>query len=334
MTVEEYLQILKRRFEMINPNDFHLSYSGGKDSHLLYWFIKEYAKIDGIEIVGVDTFMEHDEILRRIYKNSDVVLKPKLTPFEIKEKYGIPCFTKFQDETIRRYQNGSRSKSVMEAIDGVNTIKFRLNKQARALLLSGKLHKISCKCDEYNKKQPIAEYEKRTGKRAIIGVRGAEGAKRKATYQSCFTKRGDFTPIYDLTDDMQAAIYKHFNIEIPTLYKYLKRSGCMGCPYGNHAGNTLLELSLLDINKRERIIDLFRDSYNILGIDYSNIQTPEYYLSIKKVKKDYATCLTCGKVFKVLRDRKGLYCSRACQHKSMKGCQPNQYYCGTPPLSN
>ena len=328
MTVDEYLNELKKRFALINPREFHLSYSGGKDSHLLYWFIKEYAKIDGIKIVGVDTFMEHDEILKRIYKYSDVVLKPRLNPFEIKERYGIPCFTKFQDETIRRYQNGSRSKSVMQAITRENVVKFKLNKKARALLLDGKLHKISCKCDEYNKKEPIALYEKETGTHAIIGVRGAEGAKRKATYQSCFTKRGDFTPIYDLTDELLQAIYKRYNIEVPTLYNYLQRTGCMGCPYSHHAGNTLLELSLLDEDKRAEIIRLFKESYDILGVDYSDIRTPEYYLSQRKVKKEFAACLTCGKVFKVLRDRKGLYCSRECQYESMKGKQKNQYWNG------
>lgn len=317
--IYEYLEKLKERFSLIDPFKYHLSYSGGKDSHLLYWFIKEYAKIDGIEIVGVDTFMEHDEILQRIYKYSDVVLKPKYTPFEIKERWGIPCFTKFQDEAIRRYQRGSRAASTMQAINGENTIKFKLNKKAKKMLLDGELHKISSKCDEFNKKQPIEAYERQTGRKAIIGVRAAEGAKRSATYKSCFTRSGNFTPIYDLSDEVEDAIYKHFNIEIPTLYNYLSRTGCMGCPYSHHTKNTLLELSLLNEDKRADIIRLFKESYDVLGIDYTCIQTPEYYLSKRVIKKEFAECLQCGITFKVLRDRKGMYCSRKCQHESMKG---------------
>lgn len=72
--VDLYLFDLKSKFNKINPNEYYLSYSGGKDSHLLYWFIKEYAHIDGIKIVGINTYMEHPQIRKRIYDNSDIVL--------------------------------------------------------------------------------------------------------------------------------------------------------------------------------------------------------------------------------------------------------------------
>ena len=88
MSEEEfYLIDLKSRFDKIKPNTYYLSYSGGKDSHFLYWFIKEYLKRDDIKIVGINTYMEHHEILARIKKNCDIVLMPKIKPFEIKEKY-------------------------------------------------------------------------------------------------------------------------------------------------------------------------------------------------------------------------------------------------------
>ena len=95
--VDFYLIDLKSKFDKIKPNTYYLSYSGGKDSHFLYWFIKEYLKRDDIKIVGINTYMEHHEIRDRILKNSDIVLLPKMKPFEIKEKYGIPCFSKEQD---------------------------------------------------------------------------------------------------------------------------------------------------------------------------------------------------------------------------------------------
>lgn len=301
---------------MIDPSRYYLSYSGGKDSHLLYWFIKEYAKIDGIEIVGVDTFMEHDEILQRIYKNSDVVLKPELTPFQIKEKYGIPCFTKWQDSKIYRYQLGSRSDSLMNLVTRTNVIKFKLNKKASELLLSGRLHKVSNKCDLFNKKKPLAKYERQSGRKPIIGVRGDESLSRKAVYTECFDSKGRFTPIYDLSDDMLKKIYSEYDIEIPTLYKYVDRTGCMGCPYGNHAGkdNVPKELSLLSEEKRKQVIELFKESYDVLGIDYKNIKPTEYYTEDKTI----CTCLQCGKQFKRLRDRKGMYCSNECQWDSMR----------------
>lgn len=121
--VDFYLMDLKSRFDKIKPNTYYLSYSGGKDSHFLYWFIKEYLKRDDIKIVGCNTYMEHNEILKRILKNSDIVLYPKLKPFEIKERYGIPCFSKEQDFYIYYYQNALRknkkpSKTILQKING------------------------------------------------------------------------------------------------------------------------------------------------------------------------------------------------------------------------
>ena len=106
--VDFYLYDLKTKFDKINPEEYYLSYSGGKDSHLLYWFIKEYLHDDKITIVGDNTFMEHPEIRDRIYKYSDIVLSPTMKPTEVKEKYGIPCFSKEQDYYIYYYQNSLR----------------------------------------------------------------------------------------------------------------------------------------------------------------------------------------------------------------------------------
>ena len=185
---EFYLLDLKSKFDKIKPNTYYLSYSGGKDSHFLYWFIKEYLKRDDIMIVGINTFMEHHEILQRILKNSDKVLVPKLKPFEIKEKYGSPCFSKIQDDFIDRYQRGSRSKSLMERIKGkefkgrdglVHKSSFSLNKVAKKLLLDGNLHKISPKCCKYLKKKTAHEFEKESGLKlhGIIGNRFFEKYK-------------------------------------------------------------------------------------------------------------------------------------------------------------
>lgn len=160
--VEFYLEDLKSKFKKIDPKEYYLSYSGGKDSHFLYWFIKEYLHDTDIEIVGCNTYMEHPEILKRILKNSDRVLTPKMKPMEIKEKYGIPCFSKIQDEYIRRYQNGSRAKSTLDFISGNNkSTLFKLNKIAKEYIESGNAHKISPKCCDILKKTTYETISKR-----------------------------------------------------------------------------------------------------------------------------------------------------------------------------
>ena len=277
MTEEDfYLVDLESKFKKIKPNTYYLAYSGGKDSHFLYWFIKEYLKRDDIKIIGINTYMEHHDILKRIIKNSDEVLIPELKPFEIKEKYGSPCFSKIQDEYIDRYQKGSRSEALMKRIypskfigkDGKeHNSSFVLNKTARSLLLSGELHRVSNKCCYYLKKKTAQDFEKRTGLKAILGVRSAEGKLRKAQYTSCFTKDHKFTPIHDLSDKLLEKIIEKYNIEVPEVYKYIDRTGCMGCPYGSRSGNTEKELALISEAQKKFVCKYFKESYQVLGIN-------------------------------------------------------------------
>lgn len=271
----ELLRVINRFETKIVKNDYYLSYSGGKDSHFLYWLIKEILEDDKITIVGCNTYMEHHEILQRILKNSDVVLNPELKPKEIKEKYGIPCFSKIQDDFIDRYQRGQRNKSLMERIESRSFVgrdgktyksSFSLNKKARELLLSKQLHRVSPKCCMYLKKKPFHKYEKETGKKAILGIRGSEGALRKAQYQTCLNKTGRFTPMFDITDEVIDEWYRRYEIEIPSVYKHICRTGCMGCPYGSYKGDTEKELALLTDAQRKFVTDYFRESYEVLGI--------------------------------------------------------------------
>lgn len=279
--VDFYLKDLESKFKKIDKSKYYLSYSGGKDSHFLYWFIKEYLHDDEIEIVSVNTYMEHQEILKRMLENADRILLPAMKPFEIKEKYGSPCFSKIQDEYIERYQKGCRTDSLMMHIYGYvfvgnNDIKyttlFKLNNTAKDLLLSNKLHKVSPKCCKYLKKEPFKQFEKQTGKKAILGVRGGESAMRKSQYKSCFTKDKKFTPLHDLSDELLEKIYKKFNIEIPKIYDHVSRTGCAGCPYGSWKGETKKELDLLADAKRKFVIEYFKESYDVLGIDYRHKQ--------------------------------------------------------------
>ena len=274
--VRFYLEDLRTKFDKIDPTQYYLSYSGGKDSHLLLWFIKEYAHIEGIEIVSFNTGMEHPEIFKRMRQHADKILVPAKKPMDIKRENGIPCFSKAQDQIIAAYQKGSRAPYVMQGINKTNSAGkpswFGLNNTARRLLLSGELHKVSDECCKYMKKIPAKKYEKQSGKKAIMGVRGAEGLRRKAKYQSCFTKDMKFTPLHDLSDELLNAIYTQYNIEIPEVYKHVTRTGCMGCPYGSWNGDTTKELELLPDFKRQFIIDYFKESYEVLGIDL-NIQT-------------------------------------------------------------
>lgn len=67
---------------------------------------------------------------------------------------------------------------------------------------------------------------------------------------------------------MEDKIIKQYNIEVPKIYNYVDRTGCFGCPYGSYKGDTEKELKLLNKNQRNYAIELFKESYDILGIKY------------------------------------------------------------------
>lgn len=274
--MEEYLLTLKQRFNEIEPSQYYMSYSGGRDSHFMFWFMRiwlkdhdpeMYERFKAVDVVSINTRMEHPEILNRMMKNADVIVLPDVKPFEYKADIGIPCFTKMQDGMIRRYQRGNRSYSTMKFVHGVDTNRFRLNNKAREALLNGTLHKIG-DCCKALKKDPVNKYAEKTGRHPIIGVRQSESLLRKVNYTTYKMKSGKFTPLYDLTDDMMFAIEKEYGIEIPEIYKVLDQTGCMGCPYGR---NILDELKTLPKVRRDFTIALFKESYDLKGVKYHTL---------------------------------------------------------------
>ena len=122
------------------------------------------------------------------------------------------------------------------------------------------------------------DFEKSSGLKAILGIRSGESALRKQQYKSCYTKDMKFTPIHDLSDELLNEIYKKYNIEIPKVYQYIQRTGCMGCPYGSYKGDTKKELDLLNENQRKFVMEYFKESYEVLGIDTLKQMTIYDYL--------------------------------------------------------
>jgi 3'-phosphoadenosine 5'-phosphosulfate sulfotransferase (PAPS reductase)/FAD synthetase len=272
---EFYLEDLKSKFMKINPSDYYLSYSGGRDSHFLFWFIKEYLHDYKIEIVGINTGLEFKEIADRMKNNSDRILKPTKTYFEIKEDYGIPCFSKIQDQLIYEYQKHiAEDKEIPPYLkerinnDDGKVSYYRLNSVAREALFSGKLHKVSHLCCKYMKKNPARKYEEESMKKPIIGMMQSESVQRKSKIRSCFNKKGYFYPIFDLSNEIQSKVENKYGIEVPDIYKYVSQTGCVGCPYGISHGETIKELSLCTPQQRKFVLDYFKESYEVRGLFY------------------------------------------------------------------
>lgn len=289
--VEFYLEDLKSKFTKIDPTQYYLAYSGGRDSHFLFWFIREYLHETRIPIVFSNTGMELPEIRERGLANADVVLKPAMKHFEIKEKYGIPLNTKQSDQWVRRYQKHifEEGKTEEELTNYLRWVALRdvnyapdqhkgrvswmaVPKNTVEAMRSGQLHKVSPLCCKYLKKEPAKKYNKEKGRKEILGVMGSESWTRKYIYQSCFSKGGKFTPLWDLTEDLRNKIEEYYEIPVPHVYQYTTQTGCAGCPYGQHGKNkfftTDVDLNLCKEGQRKFILEYFRESYEFKGYHF------------------------------------------------------------------
>jgi len=266
MNTSIYLYDLKTKFEKLKRtgNKYYLSYSGGQDSEFLRLFI-EQEKITDIPIVAFDTRLEWSEIRERQLKYCDEIIRSELTPFEIKAKYGSPCFTKLQDYIINEYQNGNKARWVELSIAGkYSSVRYNLSKYAQSMLPS--LHKVSNLCCYYLKKQPSKQYTAKTNRLPIIAVTGAEGQGRKSAMEkltTCFTKKGVFQPLYDITDNtFKHELYAKCGITTPRIYNLVDRTGCVGCPYGCLRNGTIP----VPTKKLAMIKKLFGESHQVKGI--------------------------------------------------------------------
>lgn len=284
---EFYLEDLKSKFAKIDPDKYYLAYSGGRDSHFLLWFIREYLHETRIPAVYNNTGMDIPEIRERARANADVVLKPSMHPFNVKEKFGIPLNSKLQDEFVYTYQQ-LRMKGVAEkdmpryiriyvlreetaeSRNGKILKYMYVNLKTVKALRAGTLHRVSNKCCDFSKKIPARNYEVASGRKAIIGIMGEESQLRKSmSIKGCFTSTGKFYPIRDLTIELQKKIEERYGIPIPTVYSVVKQTGCAGCPYGLYNKKSFnYEMNVLPESQRAFVTEYFKESYEFRGYQF------------------------------------------------------------------
>ena len=169
-------------------------------------------------------------------QNSDRILHPVMKPFDIKEKYGIPCVTKRQDALVYQYrkqlEKGKITSHFEELVinSKVSNSFYKINNKLHDALFSGTLHKISHLCCKYLKKEPARNFEKESDKLPIMVIMGEESLTRKTKITSCFNQKRYFYPIWDLTHELQRQIEDKYEIEVPKIYNFLHQTGCAGCP--------------------------------------------------------------------------------------------------------
>lgn len=251
----------------------YISFSGGIDSLVLSILV--HKKYPNIPCVFADTGLEFPEVKEFALSKSGVVsVRPKMVISDVIKRYGYPVVSKAIAETIYKlkYQNLSyRYKNYL--LNGDERGSYgKLPEKWKYLIDSD--FKTSAKCCDIMKKNPLKEYEKSTGRIALMtGEMADESRLRERVYMkngcNAFNRKSgpkstllgpwtrndaltvlkeehaDFPSVYG---DIVEVDRKHLpNGETITIYDTtkLKRTGCMYCLFGIHLEGTPNRLDLL-----------------------------------------------------------------------------------------
>lgn len=168
-----------------NNGKVTVSFSGGLDSTVLLHIAR--TTIPEIKAVFSNTGLEYPEIVKfvKTFDNVDIV-KPKMKFDDVIEKYGYPVISKRVSRFVSDLQNPTEKNE--------NTRNLRLTGQSRCtnpgtlqksmtlpkkwLYLINAPFKISDKCCDMLKKEPLNKYEKEHSTKRIIGIMADESNMR------------------------------------------------------------------------------------------------------------------------------------------------------------
>lgn len=290
------------------------SISGGGDSDIMLDILSKvdtehkviYVWFDtGIEYQATKNHLRYLEEKYGIHIQKEKAVKP--IPLACKE-YGQPFLSKQVSEMISRLQahgfqwedepfdvlikkyprckcallwwtNGKENTS-----GGYSRFNIEYNKYLKEFMIANPpKFKISNKCCEYAKKKVAHQFiEKSDCDLDIIGVRKSEGGVRASAYKNCFsdnnTKTSQYRPLFWFTDSDKTTYENIFDIKHSDCYEVygLKRTGCVGCPYGRKLNEELSVVEHYEPKLLKAINNIFKDSYEY---------TRQYHQFVEEQKK-------------------------------------------------
>ncbi|BFK11872.1 hypothetical protein F140042L4_20300 [Coprococcus phoceensis] len=292
------LDNLIRAWAIINSPKYEkivCSISGGSDSDVMLDIVWRCDKENKIDYVWFNTGLEyqatkdHLEYLQEKYNieiKSYKAIKP--IPTSCRE-YGQPFISKQVSEFVLRLQKHNfqwedlsydelvlkypKCKSALAwwCNDKGNGSSFNINRNKylkEFMIKYPSEFNISNKCCDYAKKN-VAHKLMNDNKYDlnIMGVRKAEGGVRAAAYKNCFDDNGgeydNYRPIFWYTDQDKIDYENAYGVVHSKCYtEYgLKRTGCVGCPYGRDFENELEVVKKYEPKLYKAVCNIFKDSY-------------------------------------------------------------------------
>lgn len=232
-----------------------LSFSGGKDSSVLGFFIR--MLYPDVPFVFCNTGLEYGEVVRLVKSMPNhVVLRPKIPFWKVIRDYGWPVASKKIARGVNILRNPTENnKNIWRLYDqGINRYGkevhgFKVPNQWRFLVHAP--FKVSDICCQIMKKNPSAAYEKATGRKPFVGTLASDSKARQRTYlktgcNAYDAKHPRSAPLSFWTEQDVLRAILDFNIPIPAVYGRIvetshglvttgvRRTGCVFCCFGLH----------------------------------------------------------------------------------------------------
>ena len=179
---------LQRIREWFDAFDGRVSvgYSGGKDSAVLLWLVRQiYPEVPG---VFCNTGLEYPEIVSLVKRTPNVItVRPKIPFHRVIAEYGWPVVSKKVARGLAILRNPTgHNQNIWRLYDqGVNRFGQKVNGfqvPQRWRFLVKAPFKISDKCCQIMKKNPITKFERETGRAQMVGMMAADSKNREKVY--------------------------------------------------------------------------------------------------------------------------------------------------------
>ncbi len=235
------LEVIKKTLEQYGEENFYLSFSGGKDSTVVHYLLDMALPGNRIPRVFINTGIEYNAIVKFVkdmaaHDDRFVIIKPSKPIRETLEKYGYPFKSKYHSRAWEDYQKGNKFGIMYYNC----TNKFserRCPERLKYQFESEMPFKMSGKCCDMLKKQPVHQYEKESNRHIhITGIMQEEGGQRMNAVCVLQVKNKivGFSPLAKVTKDWENWFIEKEKIQLCELYYEpynFERTGCKGCPF-------------------------------------------------------------------------------------------------------